>query len=198
MDIEPMTMGDRKTFELIQKNEHRLSNRSTDHVNRSTIFEFFYFWSIFFLSASFFADIMIYFWFYQEKNNELSYKDTPFYLRIIIDALFVSPLLIFIRYALTDDTKNYLIGIVVFLPQFVLSIISIISINNQDFVTEDDIKNINITEFSFLYNSNIAYGNEATKLTDRRVTILKISPVINLFFYLLTIVLTYLKIYKNF
>ena len=141
---------------------------------------------------------MIYFWFYQEKNNELSYKDTPFYLRIIIDALFVSPLLIFIRYALTDDTKNYLIGIVVFLPQFVLSIISIISINNQDFVTEDDIKNINITEFSFLYNSNIAYGNEATKLTDRRVTILKISPVINLFFYLLTIVLTYLKIYKNF
>ena len=196
MDIEPTSKTDRKTQEFLK---HKDSDKmAAELINRSTIFEFFYFWSIFFLSASFFADIMIYFWFYQEKNNELSYKDTPFYLRIIIDALFVSPLLIFIRYALTDDTKNYLIGIVVFLPQFVLSIISIISINNQDFVTEDDIKNINITEFSFLYNSNITYENEATKLTDRRVTILKISPVINLFFYLLTIVLTYLKIYKNF
>ena len=196
MDIEPTSKTDRKTQEFLK---HKHSDKmAAELINRSTLFEFFYFWSIFFLSASFFADIMIYFLFYLEKNNELSYKDTPFYLRIIIDALFVSPLLIFIRYALTDDTKNYLIGIVVFLPQFVLSIISIISINNQDFVTEDDIKNINITEFSFLYNSNITYGNEATKLTDRRVTILKISPVINLFFYLLTIVLTYLKIYKNF
>ena len=70
MDIEPTGMGVRKTLDLIQKNEieNRDSRQSNEKVNRSTIFDFLYFWSIFFLSISFFVDLTIYFCFYQKKK----------------------------------------------------------------------------------------------------------------------------------
>ena len=43
-----MSMGDRKTYELIQKNERRLSDKSTDHVNRAQFLNFFIFGLFFF------------------------------------------------------------------------------------------------------------------------------------------------------
>ena len=134
MDIEPTTMGGRKTLDLIQRNEieNRESGKSSEKANRSTIFDFLYFWSIFLLSISFFTDLTIYFCFYQKKNNKRSYEAKTFFLRIITDALFIAPLLLYIRYALDNSLKNYVIGIIVFFPQFILSIISIIVINNQE------------------------------------------------------------------
>ena len=216
MDIEPTTMGGRKTLDLIQKNEveNRDSRQSNEKVNRSTIFDFLYFWSVFFLSISFFIDLTIYFCFYQKKNNSRSYKAGTFFLRIITDALFIAPLLLYIRYALTNSTKNYIIGIVVFFPQFILSIISIIVIYNQDFITKDDEKNeyynnsSQIDEFAdfvnFMLLNNDSDNNNTenytttTDLTDSRISALKISPILNLVFYLITILLTFLKVFKNF
>ena len=217
MDIEPTTMGGRKTLDLIQKNEieNRESGQSSDKVNRSTIFDFLYFWSIFLLSISFFTDLTIYFCFYQKKNNTKSYEPGTFFLRIVTDALFIAPLLLYIRYALTNSAKNYVVGIIVFFPQFVLSIISIIEINNQDFITKEDEKNeyqnktnqiddfidfINyMTINSVNDNNNTDDGfNATTELTDSRISALRISPVVNLVFYILTVLLTFLKVVKNF
>ena len=217
MDIEPTTMGGRKTLDLIQKNEieKRDSGQSTEKVNRSTIFDFLYFWSIFLLSISFFTDLTIYFCFYQKKNNTRSYEPGTFFLRIVTDALFIAPLLLYIRYALTNSAKNYVVGIIVFFPQFVLSIISIIEINNQDFITKEDEKNeyqnktnqiddfidfINyMTINSVNDNNNTDDGfNATTELTDSRISALRISPVVNLVFYILTVLLTFLKVVKNF
>ena len=214
MEIEPMSMGDRKTFELIKKNEQRLSNRSTDHVNRSTIFEFFYFWSVFFLTASFFFDITVYFCFYQEKINRFNnYDGLTFFLRIITDGLFIIPLLIFIRFALTSSTKNYIVGIIVFLPQFILNIISIIKIlkifensnetkennNNNYNDNEKELMNMFFTSFADNDINNEANNNITDKVPlEIQRTVLKISPIVNIIFYIITVLFTYLKIFKNF
>ena len=218
MDIEPTTMGGRKTLDLIQKNEieNRESGQSSDKVNRSTIFDFLYFWSIFLLSISFFTDLTIYFCFYQKKNNTKSYEPGTFFLRIITDALFIAPLLLYIRYALTNSAKNYVMGIIVFFPQFVLSIISIIVINNQDFITKEDEINeyeknktnqigdfIDFVNYMIINSANDTNNtdgdfNATTELTDSRISASKISPVVNLVFYLLTVLLTFLKVVKNY
>ena len=183
MDIEPTPMGDRKTLELIQKNEIEKRDSRKSNVNRSTIFEFLYFWFIFFLTASFFFDLTVYFCFYQEKTNILNnYNSTTFYLRIISDALFIAPLLIYIRVALSKNIKNYILGIFIFLPQLILNIITIIKIFNQ---SENE-------------NTNPNNNDESKISRDTQRTLLKLSPVINIIIYTITIALTYLKIYKNF
>ena len=218
MDIEPTTMGGRKTLDLIQKNEieKRDSGQSSEKVNRSTIFDFLYFWSIFLLSISFFTVLTIYFCFYQKKNNTKSYEPGTFFLRIGTDALFIAPLLLYIRYALTNSAKNYVMGIIVFFPQFVLSIISIIVINNQDFITKEDEINeyeknktnqigdfIDFVNYMIINSANDTNNtdgdfNATTELTDSRISALKISPVVNLVFYLLNVILTFLKVVKNY
>ena len=209
MDIEPTTMGGRKTLDLIQKNEIENRNSRQSNVNRSTIFEFIYFWSVFLLSISFFVDLTAYFCFYQKKNNTLSYHTTPFIFRIVSDTLFIAPLLLFIRYALTNSIKYYIIGILVFMPQLIFSLISLIQVYNQDFITSEDIQNYNGTNntnltnflFSYLEDSNNGTNNNTdikTLLTQTKVNTLKITPLINLFIYAITISLTYLKIIKNF
>ena len=98
------------------------------------------------------------------------------------------------------------------MPQLILSIISIIEIYNQDFITIDDEekeyenkKNKSEGFFDFVNymiyndsNNTIDKFNSTTNLTDQRITALKISPIINLVFYLLTVILTFFKIMKNF
>ena len=192
MDIERTSKDERKALELIQKGE-KIENKesSNRNINRSFIFDFLYFWSIFLLSLSFFGDLIIYFCFYQEKNNQLSYSSSTFYLRIITDSLFLAPLLIYIRYALISSVKYYLIGAFVFLPQLILTFISILKIYTQDFITKENYENIG--------NSNsYKITIDDIKLTNMKVIVLKISPIFNLVIYLLTIALTYLKIFKNF
>ena len=216
MDIEPAKKVDRKTLELIKKGEIEASRPSEEKVNRSTIFEFLYFWTIFILSASFMADLTLYFIYYQDINNKLSYHSVTYILRIIADSLFILPLLIYIRIALTNNTKNYVIGIFVFLPQFILFIVTIVLIYTQDFITQENLGiNKNEANFFNFLSSNSSNSSDTidtstdspdstdstdfpTLLTNAKVVILKISPIINLFFYILAIVLTYLKIIKNF
>ena len=203
MDIEPTAMSGRKTLDLIQNNEieNRTSLQGEGKINRSSIFEFLYFWSIFLLSISFFFDLAVYFCFYQKKNNGFSYNPSTFFIRIITDALFIAPLMFFIRYALTSTAKNYIIGIIIFLPQLVLSSISIIGIEYQEFLTIDDIDkksdNETLVNFTNLLLGNSTNSNE-TKLTNARVRALKISPIINLIIYMITVILSYLKVIKNF
>lgn len=209
MDIEPSTMGGRKTLNLIQKNEIENINSRTSNVNRSTIFDFLFFWSIYLLSTSFFVDLLIYFCFYQKKNNKLSYDASTFVLRIISDMLFVGPLLLFIRFALTNDKKYYIVGIFVFLPQLLLSIVSIILVYNQDFITKDDIEGNNggnntnnITNITYFIFENLQDSEnnqkEDTLLTKSRVNAIKTTPIINLIIYIITVALTYLKIKNNY
>ena len=201
MDIEKTSKNDRKALEMIHKGGNNENNApSKENVNKSTIFDFLYFWSIFLLSLSFFSDLCIYFCFYQEKNNQLSYNSITFFLRIITDAIFISPLLLYIRYAMNSTAKNYLIGIFIILPQFILSLISIMQIFKQEFKTKEDLEIID-NKLNFLVMSSSNNTNNTTidtQLSKERVTVLKISPVINLIIYLLSVVLTFLKIVKKF
>ena len=202
MEIEPPINEEKKIFELVKKDEIENKNERTSNEkdNAKTIFKLLYFWSIFILSTSFFADLIIYFCFYQEKNNQLSYNSITFFLRIITDALFISPLLLYIRYAMNSTAKNYLIGIFIILPQFILSLISIMQIFKQEFKTKEDLEIIdNKSNFLVMFSSNNTNNTTIdTQLSKERVTVLKISPVINLIIYLLSVVLTFLKIVKKF
>ena len=193
MDIEKTSKKDRKALEMIHKSGNKENNApSKENVNKSTIFDFLYFWSIFLLSLSFFSDLCIYFCFYQEKNNQWSYNSLTFFLRIITDSLYIAPLLIYIRYALTSSTKNYIIGVFIFLPQLILNFISILKIYTQSFITKENYENIE--NKSSLYS----FSTIEIKMTNAKVLVLKISPIFNLVFYLLAVVLTFLKIFKNF
>lgn len=232
MDIEPKTMGGRKTLDLIQKNdiENRHSIDGTDQLNKSSFFENLYFWSIFLLSASFFIDLTFYFCYYQHINNQEHYQSRTFFIRIICDALFISPLLLYIRFALNSTLKTYILGIIIFLPQFILNLISIIDIHAQDFSsknknvtnTTDDSNSTQYLNNTFIYNTinillndiandaindttndtNIDTTNTTTNetintITDMRINILKISSIFNMIIYIITFLLTYLRVYKN-
>ena len=165
------------------------------------------------------ADLTLYFIYYQDINNKLSYHSVTYILRIIADSLFILPLLIYIRIALTNNTKNYVIGILAFLPQLILCIVTIVLIYTQDFITQENLGiNKNEANFFNFLSSNSSNSSDTidtstdspdstdstdstdfpTLLTNAKVVILKISPIINLFFYILAIALTYLKIIKNF
>ena len=200
MDIEKTSKNDRKALEMIHKSGNKEINASSkENVNKSTIFDFLYFWSIFLLSFSFFFDLIIYFCFYQEKNNQWSYNSLTFFLRIITDSLYIAPLLIYIRYALTSSTKNYIIGVFIFLPQLILNFISILKIYTQSFITKENYENIENKSSLYSFNSFNFYNSTIeVKMTNAKVLVLKISPIFNLVFYLLAVVLTFLKIFKNF
>ena len=225
MDIEPTTMGGRKTLDLIQKNdkENRISIDGNEASNKGTFFEHLYFWSIFLLSTSFFLDLTLYFCYYQKKrSNEENYQARTFFIRVITDVLFISPLLIYLRFALDNTSKNYIIGIFIFLPQFILNLISIIDIHIQEFVfhkengtntTDNDgsdsiihHNDTNNTIFNiFLYDiidnaTNDTTNNDTNNnitMTTFRENMLKFSPLVNMFFYIITVLLTYLRVYKN-
>ena len=154
-------------------------------------------------SVSFFFDLTIYFCFYQKKNNVFSFKSSNFFIRIITDSLFIAPLMIFIRYALKSSAKIYIFGIFIFLPQIILSTISIIGIQTQDFITNDDLNkktdNETIVNFTnFIVGNSPNNTNETTLLTNTKVSVLKVSPIINLAFYIITVILSYLKVIINF
>ena len=229
MDIEPTTMGGRKTLDLIQKNdmEHRLSIDGNDASNKSSFFDHLYFWSIFLLSTSFFLDLTFYFCYYQKKRNDDNYQPRTFFVRVITDVLFISPLLMYLRFALDNVLKNYILGIIIFLPQFILNLISIIDIHIQDFVLSnkngtnttdidgsDSPISHNDTIFNNIINDTInilandtsnSTTNDTTNnttsekmnLNNMRINILKISPSINMVIYIITVLLTYLRVYKN-
>ena len=130
--------------------------------------------------------------FLSKKNNQWNYSSLTFFLRIITDSLYIAPLLIYIRYALTSSTKNYIIGVFIFLPQLILNFISILKIYTQSFITKENYENIE--NKSSLYS----FSTIEIKMTNAKVLVLKISPIFNLVFYLLAVVLTFLKIFKNF
>ena len=222
MDIEPTTMGGRKTLDLIQKNDmdNRLSIDGNEASNKTTFFEHIYFWCLFLLSTSFFLDLIFYFCYYQKKrSNEENYQARTFFIRVATDVLFISPLLIYLRFALNNASKNYIIGIFIFLPQFILNLISIIDIHIQEFVLakengtnttdNDDSDSIiphNDTIFNIFLNDIIDnYTNDTTNnetnrnitMTTFRKNILKFSPSVNMIIYIITVLLTYFRVYKN-
>ena len=169
MDIQPTSIKHRKTFDLIQKNEveRRDSKDNNIRFNQSNIFEFFYFCLIFLLSISFFIDIFVSFYFYHNKQDGKTYDSyrAIFFIRIIMDSIFICPVLIFIRFALNNNMSNYIFGTLIFLPQLTLGLISIIKINKLD---------------------NSQYSE------------LKISMIFNFIIYILTILLTYVKLINDY
>ena len=225
MDIEPTTMGGRKTLDLIQRNDmdNRLSIDGNEASNKTTFFEHVYFWCLFLLSTSFFLDLIFYFCYYQKKrSNEENYQARTFFIRVATDVLFISPLLIYLRFALDNVVKNYIIGIFIFLPQFILNFISIIDIHLQDFVlnnkngtntTDNDgsdsiihHNDTNNTIFNFFINdiitnaTNDTTNNETSndiKINNTRINLLKISPLVNMIIYIITVLLTLFRVYKN-
>ena len=225
MDIEPTTMGGRKTLDLIQRNDmdNRLSIDGNEASNKTTFFEHIYFWCLFLLSTSFFLDLIFYFCYYQKKrSNEENYQARTFFIRVATDVLFISPLLIYLRFALDNVVKNYIIGIFIFLPQFILNFISIIDIHLQDFVLNNkngtnttDIdgsdsiihhNDTNNTIFNFFINdiitnaTNDTTNNETSndiKINNTRINLLKISPIVNMIIYIITVLLTLFRVYKN-
>ena len=170
---------------------------------------------------------MIILYYYQKKRNDDNYQPRTFFVRVITDVLFISPLLMYLRFALDNVLKNYILGIIIFLPQFILNLISIVDIHIQDFVlsnkngtntTDSDGSDSpiphNDTIFNNIINDTInilandtsnSTTNDTTNnttsekmnLNNMRINILKISPSINMVIYIITVLLTYLRVYKN-
>ena len=190
MDIEPGDKKYPKTYDwLNQSPEENLS--TPPMTNLSTIFSHTYFWTIYLLAASYICDIIFYFAYYQEKFQIVYYDEATYALRIVTDVIFIFPILLYIKLAITDNRIHYIIGSIIFLPQLVLSLISLIRIFIQDYCTEGD----KLCDPSTIKPD---YEDEPRRLTYTRITILRVSTLINFLLYLIAVALTFLKIIKNF
>ena len=186
MDVDSVAEEKYKQAEWLNR-EDSLENNSK--FNRSTIFEHAYFWILFLTAASYIIDLLFYLIYYQEKFGIIYYEKATLILRIINDILFLFPLLIFIKFAITNNKLNYIIGGVVFLPQLVLNIISLVQIYNQDYCTDSNILCIIPKELE---------EEDIRRLNYNRITILRTTSLINLILYIFSIALTFLKIIRDY
>ena len=188
MDVDTVAEKDYKPAEWFnQTSDDTMENKSK--FNRSTIFEHSYFWILFLTASSYIIDLLFYLMYYQEKFEIIYYEKATLILRIINDILFLFPIFIFIKFAITDNKLNYIIGGFVFLPQLVLNLISLIQIYNQDYCTDSNIL------------CNILPGLEEEdirRLTYNRISILRITSLINFILYIFSVALTFLKVLKNY
>lgn len=190
MDIEPGDKKYPKTYDwLNQSPEENLS--TPPMTNLSTIFSHTYFWTIYLLAASYICDIIFYFAYYQEKFQIVYYDEATYALRIVTDVIFIFPILLYIKLAITDNRINYIIGALVFLPQLVLSLISLIKIYIQDYCTDDD----KLCDPSRI---DTTLEDSARRLNYTRITILRTTTLINFILYIIAIALTFLKIIRNY
>ena len=187
MDIEPEDNKYYKNDWLNQSPEEGLSSKSK--INSSTIFKHSYFWTLYLLSASYIVDLIFYLNYYQEDFNIVYYEQKTYILRLINDIAFIFPILLFIKFQTSIDLKNYIIGGCIFLPQLVLSIISLVFINRQKYCTDEDI---------LCDTKDIPEDEFVRRLTYTRITILRTTSLINLILYIIAIALTFLKIIKNY
>ena len=190
MDIEPDDKKYSKNYDwLNQSAEENLTN--PPKTNLSTIFSHAYFWTIYLLAASYICDIIFYFAYYQKKFQIVYYDEATYALRIITDVIFIFPILIYIKLAITDNRINYIIGALVFLPQLVLSLISLIKIYTQDYCTDNDM----LCDPS---NIDTSLEDSARRLNYTRITILRTSTLINFILFIIAVALTFLKIFRNY
>ena len=186
MDIEPESKK-YKTDWLNQTGEESLNNPTK--INLSTIFKNLYFLTLYLLAISFVFDLIIYLVYYQDKFHVIYYHQEVLVLRYICDILFLFPILIFIKFQKTVNLINYIVGGIVFLPQLVLNIVGLSLIYNQNYCTEED---------TLCDTSGFSDEEIVRILTYERITLLRISTLMNFILYICAIALTFLKIYKNY
>ena len=161
---------------------------STSKTNRSTIFHHAYFWSLYLLAISYILDVLFYLIYYQKKFQTKYYYGATYVLRVINDTIFLFPILIFIKFAVLNKFLYYIIGAILFMPQLLLSIISLIMIYNQDYCSDDNFK---------LNLCNEEYASPRI-LDHVHITILRSITLVNFLLYIIAISLTFLKIIKNY
>ena len=176
---------------LNQDDEGSLESKSK--TNRSTIFTHSYFWSLYLLGVSFIVDLLFYLFYYQEKFQIGYFYQPTLILRVVNDILFLFPILIFIKYAFSNKIFNYIIGLAVFLPQLVLSIISLVRIYTQEFCPET-----NYDPNLCYYDPNEEHDSIIRRLNYVRITILRTCSLVNLILYIIGVALTFLKLIKNY
>ena len=188
MDIEPTSKKHYKT-EWLNQNSFE-SFTKPRKINISTIFNHSYFWVLYLLSVSYCTDFILYLVYYQEKFEIIYYDEATLVLRYINDVIFIFPLLLFIKFQKTARPISYIIAGIIFLPQLVINIVSLIKIYTQDYCLDDD--TILCDRNRFPEDEDIRFLNHF------HITLLRISTLINLILYVFAVALTFLKIIRNY
>ncbi len=183
MDVEPEMKQNLKSADWLEPN----SDDSMSIIKKTSFFNLLYFWCVYLLTISFCVDMLLYLFYYQKTFEIVYYDKVTFILRAINNTLFVFPLLIFWKLSDSENSDHYIYGILALYPQFVLTLIGVIKIFKQDYCTDDDIL------CYYEPNDDVIIR----RLNHTRITCLRISTLINLIIYFLTVVLTFLKIKFN-
>ena len=182
MDVEPEMKQNNKSADWLEPNEEDNNN-----IKKTTFCNALYFWSIYLLSISFIVDMLLYLFYYQKSFEIVYYDNVTYILRIINNALFLFPLLLFWKFSNSNNLQHYLYGVLLLYPQFVLTLIGVIKIFKQKYCTEDDKLCEYVPDDDLIIR----------KLDYTRITTLRISTLINLIIYFWTITLTFLKMGFN-
>ena len=121
------------------------STETFEYIKKNKCFRIFYFWLFYFFIISCFSDL----YFYRgslEINEQNKYSIILFYGRLISDLLMLIPNFIFIQsiYEKNKITKLILLGLLCFIPQLAINIISLVIIydfKNNIFCVNSDNKN---------------------------------------------------------
>ena len=187
MDVDTDVKKNYKSAEWLNQGSPD-SFDSTSKTNRSTIFHHAYFWSLYLLAISYILDVLFYLIYYQKKFQTKYYYGATYVLRVINDTIFLFPILIFIKFAVLNKLLYYIIGAILFMPQLLLSIISLIMIYNQDYCSDDNFK-LNLCNEEY----------DSPRILDYvHITILRSITLVNFLLYIIAISLTFLKIIKNY
>ena len=134
----------------------------------------------FLLCLSCFLDLCGFLCYYKESKNKLLFQASIFYIRIVNDIFLILPLLLYLQWAIDVTFKYFIVGILVFLPQIILSAISLILIFLQN------------------YEEAGEPTKEKTKIPIGRFTALKVSNVFNLVLLIVSAAATLFKVHNNF
>ena len=133
----------------------------------------------FLLAISCFLDLCGFLCYYQNIKNKNVYNPIIFYLRVVNDAFLILPLLLYLQWAINESFRYFLVGFFTFLPQIVLSAISLIMLLLQDFKHDSQI-------------------SEDEQISKTRFITLKASNITNLILLVLSTIATLFKVHNNF
>ena len=144
---------DDNDYNNLQKKKH--INDSEENLKQSKCFKNFYLFITFLLSLSCFLDISAFLCYYQNNKNKSNFNQAIFYIRIVNDAVFILPMLIYLQHAIDITFKYFIVGIFTFLPQIILSTISLIMLLLQNYEEKKTDNEISEIKFITLKVSNI-------------------------------------------
>ena len=138
----------------------------------------------FLLTLSCFLDLCGFLCYYKRSKNKDNFEASIYCLRIINDIVLILPLLLYLQWAIDVTFRYFLVGIFTFLPQIILSTVSLILLFLQNFeeINQDDIDP----------------EDRIPQISRNRFTTLKVSNVCNLILLIISAAATLFKVHNNF